>query len=312
MTMKKVLKFEDNECKQVALAGGKGSSLAHMTQYGIPVPNGFVVSSRVYDEVVDDKTVKGLLKDIDVKDIEVVNRLSLKLQDYIKSLTIPVEIEKEILKVFDEQNLSLVAVRSSATSEDTKDASWAGELKTLLNTTKNDVIKKVKECWASLFSPRALLYRFEKGFNNQKISVAVVVQQMVQSEISGVCFTVHPVTNRKSQILIEAVYGLGEAIVSGQVTPDQYLYDKDYEVVLRAETKKQTQQLNLPKDLNGIVWEKTSSDLQSRQKLTYRQILGLATICKKVEAYYSIPQDIEWAYWGNSFYILQSRPITTI
>ncbi|RJR28092.1 hypothetical protein C4564_06030 [Candidatus Microgenomates bacterium] len=312
MKTKKILKFEDSECKQVILAGGKGASLAHMTQSGIPVPNGFVVSSRVYDEVVDDKTVKSLLKAIDINNIEAVNRLSQKLQDYIKSLITPELIEKEILAVFDEQNLSLVAVRSSATSEDTKDASWAGELKTLLNSSKNDVLERVKECWASLFSPRALLYRFEKGFSNQKISVAVVVQQMVQSEISGVSFTIHPVTNRKSHILIEAVYGLGEAIVSGQVTPDQYLFDKDYDVVLRAEAKKQVKQLNLPKDLHGIVWEKTSEDLQNKQKLTYSQILDLATICKKVEAYYGIPQDIEWSFWSNSFYILQSRPITTI
>lgn len=310
--MKKILKFEDIECKEVALAGGKGSSLAHMTQYGIPVPRGLVISSRVYDEVIDDKVIKSLLKDIDINDTDAVNEASTKLKNYVQSLKIPEEIEKDILKVFDEQNLSLVAVRSSATSEDTKDASWAGELKTLLNTSKSDVFEKTKECWASLFSPRALLYRLEKGFDDQKISVAVVVQEMVQSEISGVCFTTHPVTNRKSHILMEAVYGLGEAIVSGQVTPDQYLYDKDYDVVLRAETKKQTKQLNLPKDLHGIVWEDTSANLQDKQKITYKQILELADICKKVEAYYGLPQDIEWAFWSNSFYILQSRPITTI
>lgn len=310
--MKKVLKFEDIECKQVALAGGKGSSLAHMTQYGIPVPKGLVVSSIVYDEVIDDKVVKDLLQNIDVKNIEAVNETSQKLRDYVQSLKIPEEIENDILKVFDEQNLSLIAVRSSATSEDTKDASWAGELKTVLNTNKCDVLKRTKECWASLFSPRALLYRLEKGFNDQQISVAVVVQEMVQSEISGVCFTVHPVTNRKSHILIESVYGLGEAIVSGQVTPDSYLYDKDYNVVLRVEIKKQIKQLNLPKDLQGIVWEDTSVDLRDKQKITYKQILDLANICKKVEAYYGLPQDIEWAFWSNSFYILQSRPITTI
>jgi phosphoenolpyruvate synthase/pyruvate phosphate dikinase len=309
--MKKILKFEDKECREVALAGGKGSSLAHMTQFGISVPRGLVVSSKVYDEVVDDKVVKGLLKNIDIKNIDAVNMASQKLRDYIQSLKITEKIENDLFKVFEKQNLSIVAVRSSATSEDTKDASWAGELKTILNTNKSEITEKIKECWASLFSPRALLYRLEKGFSDQQISVAVVIQEMVQSEISGVCFTIHPVTNRKSHMVIEAVYGLGEAIVSGQITPDQYLYDKDYDVVLRAETKKQKKQLNLPENIHGIMWKNTPADLKARQKITYKQILDLANICKKVEAYYGLPQDIEWAFWNNSFYILQSRPITT-
>jgi phosphoenolpyruvate synthase/pyruvate phosphate dikinase len=310
--MKKVLKFEDSLCKKVSVSGGKGASLAHMTQYGIPVPNGFVVSASVFDEVVDSNKVMDMLKNVEKWEFDEISELSLALQGYIMSLTIPSNIKEEIYKVFDEQNLSLVAVRSSATSEDTKDASWAGELKTYLNSTKIDILEKVKECWGSLFSPRALLYRFEKGFKDENVSVAVVVQQMIQSEISGVCFTIHPVTNRKSHMLIEAVYGLGEAIVSGQVTPDQYLYDKEYNVVLRLEKKSQARQLNLPKNLKGIVWEKTPSRLQSKSKLTYSQILELASYCNNVESYYGIPQDIEWALWGNSFYILQSRPITTI
>lgn len=310
--MKKIFKFTDKECKQVDLAGGKGGSLAHMTQYGIPVPTGFVVSSLAYEQVVDNKVIKKLLEKINVEDNEKLNKISTELQDYIHTLKVSDEIKKEIFSTFDELNLSLVAVRSSATSEDTKDASWAGELKTYLNTSKENLLEMIKECWASLFSPRALLYRYEKGFSSKKISVSVVIQEMVQSEVSGVCFTVHPVTMRKSHMFIESVFGLGEAIVSGQVTPDSYLYDKDYDVILRIDNKTQLKKLSLPKSLNGIVWEDVPTKMQKVEKLNYRQIKDLASIFKKVELYYGTPQDIEWAFWSGSFYILQSRPITTL
>jgi pyruvate,water dikinase len=310
--MKKILTFTDKECRKVGLSGGKGGSLAHMTQYGIPVPPGFVVSSRAYEEVVDNKIVEKLLRKINLDDIETVNDVSIELQKYILSLKIPNKIETEIYNVFDELNLSLVAVRSSATSEDTKDASWAGELKTFLNTPKEKLLEMIKECWASLFSPRALLYRYEKGFSEKNISVSVVIQEMIQSEISGVCFTVHPVSMRRDHMLIESVFGLGESIVSGQVTPDSYLYDKDYDVILRIEPVKQMRKFCLPKNLRGIVWEEIPTDQQSKQKLNYKQIMELAAIFKKVESYYKMPQDIEWAFWAGSFYILQSRPITTL
>lgn len=310
--MKKIFEFTDNQCKLVSLAGGKGASLAHMTQNQIPVPPGFVISSRVYEEVVDNKLISKLLKEIDTEDIEVVNKISSELQKYIRALKLPKEIIEEMFDLFDKLNLSLVAVRSSATSEDTKDASWAGELKTFLNTPRKDLPEKIGECWASLFSARALLYRFEKGFDSKEISVSVVIQEMVQSDISGVCFTVHPVTMRKNHMLIESVYGLGEAIVSGEVTPDYYLYDKDYDVILRIEQKKQVRKLSLPKDLQGILWESISVNQQNKQKLSYRQIMDLASLCKRVELYYGLPQDIEWAFRSGYFYVLQSRPITTL
>ncbi|HCR35951.1 hypothetical protein A2130_00305 [Candidatus Woesebacteria bacterium GWC2_33_12] len=310
--MKSILKFTDEPAKQVSLSGGKGSSLAHMTQFGIPVPPGFIVSSEVYESVVDNAKVKNLFKGIDTENLESVNNISTKLQQYIMSIEIPEDIINEIFRIYDELNLSLVAVRSSATSEDTIDASWAGELKTFLNTPKEQILQKVKECWTSLFSPRAILYKYEKGFQDKDIYVSVVVQEMIQSEVSGVSFTIHPVTMRKTHLLMDAVYGLGEAIVSGEVTPDSYLYDKDYDVLLKVEKAKQTKTLSLDKKLKGIMWEELPKNLQEKQKLDYKQILELAHLCKKVEAYYGKPQDIEWSYWGNSFYIIQSRPITTL
>ncbi|MBU1091343.1 hypothetical protein KKA27_00520 [Patescibacteria group bacterium] len=195
-------------------------------------------------------------------------------------------IDKEILQEFDRLEVEKVAVRSSATAEDSITNSCAGQLESYLNVTKKDLLKSIQKCRDSLYSPRALTYCAERGLTNKDILVAVVVQKMVDSEKAGVCFTVHPVTQDKKQMIIEAVDGLGESLVQGIVTPDSYVINKKTFGLI---------------DIN----------INGRQKLNETQIKKLAKICIDIEKHYKKPQDIEWALEKGKFYIVQSRPITT-
>jgi len=203
-----------------------------------------------------------------------------------------------------------VAVRSSATAEDSKIDSWAGELETYLNTTKENLIENIKKCWSSLYTPRAIFYRFQRKLNHTPVSVAVVVQKMVQSDVSGVCFTVHPVTKDKNQMVIEAVWGLGEILVSGQITPDTYVIEKDTLNILDKNINLQEKMIVRSKVGNKLV--SVPQAKQSKQKLSKEQIRKLSRICLKIENHYQYPQDIEWALENRKFYILQTRPITSL
>ena len=199
------------------------------------------------------------------------------------------------------------------------------ELETYLNTTRENVVEQVKNCWSSLFTPRAIFYRHEKNLIDHYVSVAVVVQTMVQSEISGIAFTVHPVTEDYDQMIIEAGFGLGEAIVSGQITPDSYVVLKSDMSIFDINISKQTRKLvkskvhkvQKSKDFNkeedfANEWINLSETEGSKQKLTGKQIIELAQICKNIEDHYGFPCDIEWAFARGKFYITQSRPITTL
>ena len=192
----------------------------------------------------------------------------------------------------------MVAVRSSATAEDSSQASWAGELETYLNTTEKTLITNVKKCWSSLFTPRAIFYRHEKKLHKAKVSVAVVVQTMIQSQISGITFTVHPVTKDRNQMIIEAGLGLGEAIVSGQITPDSYVINKKSLTLIDINIAEQAKKLER-KATGGNVWKKIPSKIGARQKLTGPQIIELAKICLNIERHYKFTCDIEWAFAGG-------------
>jgi pyruvate,water dikinase len=176
--------------------------------------------------------------------------------------------------------------------------------------TQKNLLASVKQCWSSLFTPRAIFYRFEKKLQQQKVSVAVVVQKMVQSEISGICFTVHPVTKDYGQMVIEAAYGLGEAIVGGKVTPDTYVIHKKEMAILDINIGEQKMQIIRSK--TGTKEVSMSVSKGKHQKMTGRQILELARVCSLIEKHYKKPQDIEWTYESGKFYITQSRPITTL
>lgn len=298
----------------VAIAGGKGASLGEMTQAGIPVPPGFVVLASAFEAFLAatdlNMEIETALKRVDKSNVETVEQASEKIRDLIADAAFPTELAKIILAEFAKLGVEHVAVRSSATAEDSSAASWAGELESYLNTTQRDLLVNVKKCWASLFTPRAIFYRIERGLHQAKVSVAVVVQAMIQSEVSGICFTVHPVTKDRDQMVIEAGYGLGEAIVGGLITPDTYIVHKKEKNILDKNIGQQKKMIIKSGDKN--ITKPVAAADQSKQKMPDRQVLALAVLGQRIENHYKKPQDIEWAWADGKFFIVQSRPITTL
>jgi len=301
--------------KDVAEAGGKGASLGEMTGAGIPVPPGCVILATAFSRFLEEtdltQEVQAMVDKVNYKDVNSVDGASAEIRALILKAKMPKDLQRDIVADFKKMKAKFVAVRSSATAEDSSSASWAGELETYLNTTEKTLLLNVKKCWSSLFTPRAIFYRHEKKLLKTKVSVAVVIQEMVDSEISGIAFTVHPVTRDKNQMIIEAGYGLGEAIVSGSITPDAYVLDKrDYSLI---DVNIANQERQIKKGAGGGTrWVPVASALREKQKLTGRQIVELAKICRGIEQHYKFPCDIEWAYKQGKFYITQSRPITTL
>jgi len=298
-----------------ALAGGKGASLGEMTQAGIPVPPGYVILSDAFERFIGETKLSAeidsiLLHHVNHEDINTVESASEKLKALILRAEMPKDIAVEIMNNFKKLGAKFVAVRSSATAEDSSAAAWAGQLDSFLNTTEDKLLEKVKHCWASLFTPRAIFYRFEKGLHTTKISVAVVVQKMVNSEKSGIAFSVHPVTQDYNQLIIEGGLGLGEAIVSGTVTPDSYIIEKEPRRLIEKNISEQGKGL-YRKEGGGNEW-KELGQAGSEQKLSDEQVMELTEIVLGIENHYGFPCDIEWAHEGNKFYITQSRPITTL
>ena len=306
--------FENLNKDNVDIAGGKGASLGEMTQAKIPVPPGFVVLSSAFDRFISETgilaDIESILNGVNHKDVASVDHASEKIQPIIIGQDMPSDLNVGILDFFDKLGAKFVAVRSSATSEDSADAAWAGQLDTYLNTTRANVLEQVKHCWASLFTPRAIFYRFEKGLHGEHISVAVVIQEMVQSEVSGVAFSVHPVTQDHNQLIIEAGLGLGEAIVSGQITPDSYIVQKDDLTLLDISISEQSRAI-VSKPEGGNEWKELGSEGEE-QKLSGKEIIELAKLVIHIEQHYAFPCDIEWAMHKGVLYITQSRPITTL
>ena len=284
--------FSSISIKDSAIVGGKGASLGEMFNSGIPVPDGFVVSAKTFEDFLRRMSlvqeIDAIYKKINHRMISSVESASEKIQGLIKRATVPNDIIMEIITRLEILGDEFVAVRSSATAEDGKDHAWAGQLDSYLNVCRSDVIKKVQDCLASLFTPRAIFYRFEEGLSDTMISVAVIVQKMINSEKSGIAFSVHPITEDQNQIIIEAGLGLGEAIVSGIITPDSYVTEKGSHKII---------DINIPGQIQVL-----SSD----------QIFKLADIVLTIENHYGFPCDIEWAYKNGRFFIIQSRPITTL
>jgi len=308
--------FEELSKNDVKIAGGKGASLGEMKRVGIPIPPGFVVLAAAFDEFLKQTDlnveIEAALNKVNYKDVNSIDQASKTIRDLIHDAKIPKDLQKEILKAFDQLRAKFVAVRSSATAEDSLIASWAGELESYLNVTRQNLLGKVKDCWSSLFTQRAIVYRYEKGLRKSKVSVAVVVQKMVQSEIAGICFTTHPVTKDKNQLIIEAGWGLGEAIVGGHITPDSYVVDKRNWKIIDINVSQQEKMITRKKSGTGNMWIKVPKKMQNKQKLDNKQIIELAKLCTQIEKHYKLPCDIEWAFEKGNFYIVQSRPITTL
>lgn len=241
--------------QDVAIVGGKAASLGELQKAGIPIPPGFAITTKAYKKYLHE----GL----------------------------PVKLRDEIFNAFDNLGAQKVAVRSSAVAEDSSTASWAGQLESYLNVTRDDLIDRIYDCWNSIHSERALAYAAQQDVSEEQLLVAVVVQKMVNSEISGVMFTVNPVNKDVSELMIEAAPGLGEAIVQGAVTPDNFVLDKK-------------------------TFKIKSKALAAGFRLSDNKLKAIAKLGVEIENYFGSPQDIEWALEKRKIYILQSRPITTL
>lgn len=311
--------FSEIRKEDVPLVGGKGANLGEIVNAGFPVPNGFVITSHAYYDFIRENNlnikIKHLLSTVNFNDSKSLEQVSL----HIKKLIINSKMSNKLIKdiVFSYEKLGgifnqpLVAVRSSATAEDLANASFAGQQETYLNIKGDAVlIEKVKEGWASLFGARAIFYRHQQKFDNIKIGIALVVQKMVESDKSGIMFTIDPVTNDKSKIVIEAIYGLGELIVQGAVTPDHYEVDKKELKILFKKSSYQEKSL-IKKGVNNKEI-KLSKKQGEKQKLSEKEILTLAKLGKEIEKHYYFPQDLEWAIEKGKAYIVQTRSVTTV
>ncbi|HSX41823.1 MAG TPA: phosphoenolpyruvate synthase [Candidatus Saccharimonadales bacterium] len=313
---KEVVWFAEVTKDDIPLVGGKGANLGEMSRAGLPVPPGFIVTSAAYFNFVKAKGIDNYIrkwtKDLDPEDSKALNKIAAELQKAMKEFKLPEALVKEIEKAYDEMHQGPVAVRSSATAEDLPGNSFAGQQATFLNVEgKTQLIKAIRECWASLFEARAIYYRTVNKFDHLSVGIAVPVQKMVQSEVSGIMFTVDPVDSDLTKIVIDAGLGLGEAIVSGSVTPDHYVVAKDdFKIVSKEIGAQDWQIIHDGKDKNKHV--KLTKEQKEGQKLTDEQIVTLAKLGKKVEDHYKKPQDTEWAFEGGSFYMVQARPVTTL
>jgi len=317
---REVLWFTEVGKKDIPLVGGKGANLGEMTQAQIPVPPGFIVTAQTYTRFLEQAglrpTIQKLLSPLDYNDSARLQKVSEEIKSLICSVPVPQQIAAAIKQAYVKMGKGLVAVRSSATAEDLPEASFAGQQATFLNVQgEKDVVRAVQDCWASLFGARAIFYRQEQGFDHFKVGIAVPVQYMVQSESAGVMFTVEPITSDREKITIEAVLGLGEMIVSGDVTPDHYTVSKDGMKILEKEIKKQEWKLVKKEGAHGkadnIKIDLTAEE-QARQKITDAEIIQLAKLGKQLEDHYEFPQDIEWATEKGEIFIVQTRPVTTI
>lgn len=309
-----ILEFKDIRRTDISLAGGKGANLGEMVYAGIPVPDGFCVTAKAYFDFLDSTSLKQKilteLAGLDTEDSKELQASAKRVRTAILAANMPEELAKEIKSAYHSlcgEHDKFVAVRSSATAEDLPDASFAGQQETFLNVKGwQDVVDNVQRCWASLFTARAIFYRVQNGFSHLKVGIAVPVQLMIQSEISGILFTVNPVTNNTGEVSIEAAFGLGQPVVSGELTPDQYIVRKENEKIAYRFVAKQTWQFTKA----GKV--PVSTKYQQAQKLSNKQIVALAKIGIKIEEHYKHPQDIEWGIEDNKIYIVQSRPVTTL
>lgn len=309
--------FADLRKTDIPVAGGKGANLGELKNAGIPIPNGFVVTADAYYHFVEKTGIRNFiekeLRGLDPEDNKKLNAISREIKKKIMSSDMPQEIAKDVKDFYAKLGGFPVAVRSSATAEDLPDASFAGQQATYLNIQgPANVVDAVQKCYASLFEARAIYYRTVNKFEHMKVGIAVPVQLMVQSDVSGIMFTVDPVGLDPNHLVIEAGYGLGEAIVSGSVTPDRYVVDKSNLTILDKEIN--SQEWKIVRDpKGGDKHVNVPKNLQNAPKILFDDsILELAKIGIKIEQHYGKPQDTEWAIENGKVYFVQSRPITTL
>ncbi|MEM0475354.1 MAG: phosphoenolpyruvate synthase [Candidatus Norongarragalinales archaeon] len=324
--MKNIYWFEELSKENLLQAGGKGANLGEMMRAGLPIPPGFVVSVGAYYRAIRENNlasfIESKLRNLDVQDAAALQRASDEIKRAIERAPVPNDIRADIVRAYNKlcgvtgipsaNQEVLVAVRSSATAEDLPTASFAGQQATFLNVKgAEQVVDAVRRCWASLFEARAIYYRVQNGFDHMRVGLSAVVQKMIQSESSGVMFTADPVTGDASKIIIEAGFGLGEAVVSGQITPDNYIVDKQTLRILEKNISRQeTMIIRTPSGATERV--EVPEEIQEKQKTSDEFIVQIAKLGRAIEKHYAFPQDIEWAVERGRVYITQSRAITTI
>ena len=316
-----VKKFEELSKSDIGIAGGKGDNLGELTQAGIPVPPGFVVTAQAYkyfmDEAGINDQVMEILDAIDINDTKALQAAAEEIKTIIIESPIPVDLVLFIREYYNElcqrvgEDDTDVAIRSSATAEDLPEASFAGQQDTFLHVSGDDeVIEYIRKCWASLFEARAIFYREENDFEHSKVYIAVVVQKMANADKAGVMFTVNPSTGEEIA-LIEGSWGLGESVVSGDVTPDNYQVDKkNNEIINVTISDKKVMYTN---DESGTsVKVEVPEEKRKERVLSDEELVELTEMGKRVQAHYGEPMDTEWAFEKDMLFLLQARPITTL
>src|SRR3954454_14913376 len=311
-----VLGFQEMEKTQLLLVGGKGLNLGELSKIqGIQVPEGFCVTTVGYKKAIEqNETFQALLDQLTmlkVEDRDQIGEISRKIRQIIMEVEVPSDVVKAVthyLSQFGDEHAS--AVRSSATAEDLPHASFAGQQDTYLNIIGVDaILQHISLCWASLFTDRAVIYRMQNGFDHSQVYLSVIVQKMVFPHASGILFTADPITSNRKLLSIDASFGLGEALVSGLVSADCYKVKENKIVDKMIAAKKLA---IYGRKEGGTETHEIAPDQQKTQTLTDPQILQLARIGRQIEAYFGYPQDIEWCLVDDAFYIVQSRPITTL
>ena len=311
-----VLGFQDIDKTRIMVVGGKGANLGELSRIeGIRVPDGFCVSTEAFKRIIGETSSLNALLDqlslLTVEDRDKIGELSGEIRKIIEGIAIPEDMSEEIIRFLSrlgEKNA--YAVRSSATVEDLPTASFAGQQDTYLNVIgKKAILKHISKCWASLFTERAVIYRLQNGFDHRRVYLSVVVQKMVFPQVAGILFTADPVTSNRKVLSIDAGFGLGEALVSGLVNADNYKV-RDGQVIAKKISTKKLAVYALAD--GGTKEQEVEPERQNRQALTDEQILQLERMGRKIEEHFGRPQDIEWCLVDGTFYIVQSRPITTL
>src|SRR5579875_845024 len=301
------------------LVGGKAAKLGELVGPGLPIPPGFVVTTDAYQAFVESTPLGARIQQemgrVDIQNPEEVERICTGIRSAFEATPFPPELRREIADTYEEfarkHTVRYSAVRSSATAEDLEGASFAGLQDTYLNITGTDpILSAIRRCWGSLFTPRVVMYRTQKGFDHRTVRLAVLVQKMVDSRVSGILFTRDPNTG-ENRIIIEAGWGLGEAIVGGEVTPDHYVIDGQTQRLIHKQISEQRIRL-VRQATGGNRREEVPAAERSAQKLSDERIARLVSLARVIESHYRRPMDIEWCADAESIYIVQARPVTTI
>ncbi|CAF2864456.1 unnamed protein product [Rotaria sp. Silwood2] len=319
-----VVNLEEKYATELEIVGGKGANLAILFQRGFNIPDAFIITTSAFQYVLNNEQTKHallIIDNVDVDNIKELENVSNTIKQTICNINLPndmIDLTINHYNILCKKNSNMnihVAVRSSATAEDLPDNSFAGQQDTYLHVRRENLINKIKECWASLFTARAISYRKKSNIDHKIVKLAVVIQQMISSEVSGVAFTANPITGLRNEVVIDSTYGLGEALVSGLVTPDHYeiVIDKYENIEIRVKNIGEKSIHIIGKSDGGTETLVTIDNNKKVEALSDEYIIQLAKLAKQVEKSYNYqPQDLEWSFTNEKLYILQARPITTL